>query len=145
MKWVSRSQVLGKYGSLECQKLILGTPESTPFYTTIQEWVFLAGPLSAGYFIGDLNSLVIRVLQVHTNGDVVIGNTIDFHILIPEPLSQFLEVVQTLHHPSRVVQAYVILQRGRCIVCHLHQSYSVKLLDISRNERRPSKTEIAAM
>ena len=49
------------------------------------EKVFLPVPVVAGQFVGDFNPVAVRIVEVDANGNTVVADVADGHVLFLEP------------------------------------------------------------
>lgn len=83
----------------------------------------IAVPLVSRQLVGHLNTIAIGVTEIDPNGDPVIRDVIDLDVFVLEPLVDFFQVVEAMHHPGHVIETYLPLLRTGSVIPHLDERH----------------------
>ena len=104
-------------GQLWGQRLVPGTREEALGPAFARKYLVVARPLISGKFVGYFNTIAIRIAEVNTNRDPMIGHVLDRDIQLFEPLVSVLQIIQAVHHPGHVIQTHLsLLLRGLSLI-----------------------------
>ena len=107
--------------------------------------VLLSIPLAPGQFVGDFNSIAVRVMEIYANGNAVVADMLNGEVFFLGPVVKLLQVIEALHHPGHMVQPHLTVLNGRGVLAYLNQGYFVGLFNVRRHKSGPSGHKIVRM
>src|SRR5215510_14984615 len=85
------------------QFLVPGTREEALGPAFNRKDFVVARPLISGKFVGYFNTITIRVAEVNTNRDPMIGHVLDRDIQLFKPPVCILQIIQDVHNPGHMI------------------------------------------